>query len=233
MGGDLWTLMRRKYPRGFNNVTARFYASCVLEGLAYLHERNVVFRDLKPENIVVANDGYLKLTDFGFAKQMEAKDRSFTFVGTPEYVAPEIIKGEGHSKEIDYWAFGIFVYELLTCKTPFKAKDPTNLKTYKNILKGIDSVSFPSIIPTKAKDMIKQLCRPKPFDRLGCKRKGIDDIRNHGWFNNFEWESLKEHKMAPPFRPELNSNVDTKYFDKFRRDSSVPNDDLSDWDKDF
>ncbi|CAH0558035.1 unnamed protein product [Brassicogethes aeneus] len=233
LGGDMFNLMRKKFPKGFAETASKFYAACVLEGLAYLHERGIAYRDLKPENIVVSSNGYIKLTDFGFAKLMDSKDKAFTFVGTPEYIAPEIIKNEGHNIEVDYWAYGIFIYELFTSRTPFRSRDPSNLKTYRMILQGIDHVAFPNTIPSKAKQIIKQLCRPKGFERLGCQKNGIKDIKSHHWFGNFHWGALSERKLLPPFKPDLKSNTDTRCFQKFRGDTSVPQDEFSDWDKDF
>lgn len=114
-----------------------------MEGLHYLHSHGIIYRDLKPENIVVHNSGYLKLADFGFAKKMDAKEKTFTFVGTAEYVAPEIIRSLGYNKSVDYWAFGILIFELLVGHTPFKVKnDAQHIKTYEYILKGTFSKSL-------------------------------------------------------------------------------------------
>ena len=120
LGGELWTTLR---DRGhFDDYTARFFVACVLEGLEYLHRKNIVYRDLKPENCLLTNTGYLKLVrlfilcfqkhfqvDFGFAKKLASGRKTWTFCGTPEYVSPEIILNKGHDQAADYWALGIYV----------------------------------------------------------------------------------------------------------------------------
>jgi cGMP-dependent protein kinase len=112
LGGDLWTLLQRQKTRRFDEKDSRFIAACVLEAFAYLHEKGIVYRDLKPENLLIDEQGYIKLTDFGFAKKLGSRGRTFTFAGTPEYVAPEIILSRGHDKAVDYWAYGIFIFRV-------------------------------------------------------------------------------------------------------------------------
>lgn len=233
LGGDLWQLLQKQKNRYFDEAAAQFYAACVLEALSYLHERNFIYRDLKPENLMIDARGYLKLTDFGFAKLLEPNDYTFTFAGTPEYVAPEIIFQKGHDKAVDYWEFGIFVYELLVGRTPFKSNDSSHLKTYNLIIAGIDSVTFPSHVAKSAQHLVKKLCRAVPIERLGCHKNGTEDIRNHKWFSGFNWEHLRSQKKKSPFIPKLKSNIDTRYFDTFTRDHSTTPDETSGWDKDF
>ena len=112
LGGELWTVLRKN--KRFNDSTARFYVGCVILALDYLHEKGVIYRDLKPENILLDSSGYIKLTDFGFAKQLAAGEKAWTFCGTPEYVAPEIITNKSHDYRVDIWSLGILVYEILT-----------------------------------------------------------------------------------------------------------------------
>lgn len=204
-----------------------------MEGISYLHDLGIIYRDLKPENIVVHNNGYLKIADFGFAKRTDAKEKTFTFVGTPEYVAPEIIQNLGYNKAVDYWAFGVLIYELLVGKTPFRSRDPAHLSTYKLILRGIDSVIFPSQVPKKAKMLIKKLCKPFPSERLGSQKGGVKSIKAQPWFSDFDWDKLRNLEMDAPYKPEILHNTDTKYFEKFREDASVASDDFSDWDSEF
>ena len=155
LGGELWTTLR---DRGhFDDYTARFYVACVLEGLEFLHKRNIVYRDLKPENCLLseligshsrdylnhcfsATSGYLKLVDFGFAKKLASGRKTWTFCGTPEYVSPEIILNKGHDQAADYWALGIYICELMLGRPPFQASDP--MKTYTLILKVNSSLEF-------------------------------------------------------------------------------------------
>lgn len=234
LGGDLWTLLHKQRNRCFKEQDARFFAACVLEAFAYLHERGIIYRDLKPENLLIDHQGYLKLTDFGFAKKLGPRGKTFTFAGTPEYVAPEIVLNRGHDKAVDYWAFGIFIFELLVGRTPFRTNDPSHMKTYNLILRGIDNIYFDSrtLAPTVT-HLIKKLCRTAPTERIGCLKDGAQDVRSHRWFKGFDWDKLNAKKMPSPFVPKLKSNIDTSCFDNFSKDTDIPPDDLTGWDKNF
>ncbi|KAL3283503.1 hypothetical protein HHI36_006642 [Cryptolaemus montrouzieri] len=233
LGGDLWSLLQKQPNKRLDEKGARFVAGCVLEALGYLHARGIVYRDLKPENLLIDNKGYVKITDFGFAKRLAPNSKSGTFAGTPEYVAPEIILNRGHDKAVDYWAYGIFIYELLNGRTPFRSNDPSFMRTYNNILNGLDIVIFPSHIVPKAKSLITKLLKKSPEERLGCLRGGVDDIRKHKWFADFSWEKLRECKISSPYKPKLTSNTDWKYIDFFARDNDIPPDETSGWDDFF
>ncbi|XP_045470385.1 cGMP-dependent protein kinase 1-like [Harmonia axyridis] len=228
LGGDLWSLLQRQPNKNFTEKGARFIAGCVLEALAYLHTQGFVYRDLKPENLLIDNNGYIKMTDFGFAKHLTPGSKSGTFAGTPEYLAPEIILNRGHDKAVDLWAFGIFVYELLNGKTPFRSNDPSYMKTYNNILNGLDVVFFPPNNTAKARNLITKLLKKAPSERLG-----VDEIRSHKWFAEFDWERLRSCQMSSPYKPKLSSNVDCRYIDHFRRDNDIPPDENSWWDEYF
>ena len=115
----------------------------------YLHSKNVIYRDLKPENLLIAPDGYLKLTDFGFAKIVEK--RTYTLCGTPEYLAPEILLNKGHGKGVDWWTFGVLLYEMVAGIDPFNDDDP--MLIYQNILKGV--VKFPRNFSKDARSLVK------------------------------------------------------------------------------
>lgn len=232
LGSDLWRLLYQKRRRPFDEDMAKFYVGCVVEAFNYLHDRGIVYRDLKPENLLIANNGYIKLADFGFAKRFH-NEKSYSFVGTPEYIAPEMVLNRSHDKGVDYWALGIFTFELLACRTPFHSTDPNFMTTYNMIIKGISAVRFPYHISTKAKNIITKFCRYKSSDRLGYGINGFDDIRNEEWFNGFDWKKLKNFKMEAPYVPKLSSRVDTRYFSVFKEDTEVPPDDCSTWDEDF
>ncbi|XP_067879215.1 cGMP-dependent protein kinase 1-like isoform X2 [Heterodontus francisci] len=175
LGGELWTILR---DRGsFDDAMTRFYTACVLEAFAYLHCKGVIYRDLKPENIILNHRGYAKLVDFGFAKKVGFGKKTWTFCGTPEYVAPEIILNKGHDSSADYWSLGILMYELLTGSPPFSGSDP--METYNIILRGIDMVEFPKKISKNAGTLIKKLCRDNPSERLGHQKNGVKDIQKH------------------------------------------------------
>lgn len=229
LGGELWTVLRDKVA--FDDSTTRFYTSCVIEAFSYLHTRGVVYRDLKPENLLLDNKGYVKLVDFGFAKKIGFSKKTWTFCGTPEYVAPEIILNKGHDMSADYWSLGILMFELLTGTPPFSAPDP--MKTYNIILKGIDAIEFPRKITKNAQNLIKKLCRDNPAERLGYGRGGIKDIMKHKWFDGFNWDGLRSHKLQPPIVPKIKSPTDASNFDEYDEDLDIPQDDLTGWDHDF
>uniref|UniRef100_A0AAR2LRK1 cGMP-dependent protein kinase n=1 Tax=Pygocentrus nattereri TaxID=42514 RepID=A0AAR2LRK1_PYGNA len=221
------------YYRGsFDDSTTRFYTACVVEAFAYLHSKGIIYRDLKPENLILDHRGYAKLVDFGFAKKIGFGKKTWTFCGTPEYVAPEIILNKGHDISADYWSLGILMYELLTGSPPFSGPDP--MKTYNIILRGIDMIEFPKKITKNAANLIKKLCRDTPSERLGNLKNGVKDIQKHKWFEGFNWDGLRKGTLAPPIIPNVSSAIDTSNFDSFPEDNEdPPPDDTSGWDIDF
>ncbi|KAG5888245.1 hypothetical protein JTB14_027927 [Gonioctena quinquepunctata] len=233
LGGDLWSLLQRQKNRRFEEKEARFICACVLEAYNYLHSRGIIYRDLKPENLLISLNGYIKLTDFGFAKKLPLHGKTFTFAGTPEYVAPEIVLNRGHDKAVDYWAYGVFIFEMLTGKTPFRTDDSSHMRTYNKILSGIDNIPFPTYVTLKSRHLIEKLCRPVPSDRLGMNKGGIQEIRSHKWYLGFDWQAFSKCEMPSPFKPKLASPIDTKYFDQFKKDNDTPPDELSGWDEKF
>ncbi|RVE52370.1 hypothetical protein evm_003008 [Chilo suppressalis] len=230
LGGELWTILR---DRGqFDDATTRFYTACVVEAFHYLHSRNIIYRDLKPENLLLDSKGYVKLVDFGFSKKLQASRKTWTFCGTPEYVAPEVIMNRGHDISADYWSLGVLMFELLTGSPPFTGADP--MKIYNKILKGIDAVEFPRCITRNAANLIKKLCRDNPAERLGYQRGGITEIQKHKWFDGFNWEGLAQRTLDPPITPTVKSAIDTHNFDQYPPDGDEPPpDDLSGWDATF
>ncbi|ELK00958.1 cGMP-dependent protein kinase 1, beta isozyme [Pteropus alecto] len=216
----------------FEDSTTRFYTACVVEAFAYLHSKGIIYRDLKPENLILDHRGYAKLVDFGFAKKIGFGKKTWTFCGTPEYVAPEIILNKGHDISADYWSLGILMYELLTGSPPFSGPDP--MKTYNIILRGIDMIEFPKKIVKNAANLIKKLCRDNPSERLGNLKNGVKDIQKHKWFEGFNWEGLRKGTLTPPIIPSVASPTDTSNFDSFPEDNDEPPpDDNSGWDIDF
>ncbi|ALC38852.1 for [Drosophila busckii] len=230
LGGELWTILRDK--GNFDDATTRFYTACVVEAFDYLHSRNIIYRDLKPENLLLDEKGYVKLVDFGFAKKLQTGRKTWTFCGTPEYVAPEVILNRGHDISADYWSLGVLMFELLTGTPPFTGSDP--MRTYNIILKGIDAIEFPRNITRNASNLIKKLCRDNPAERLGYQRGGISEIQKHKWFDGFYWWGLQNRSLEPPIKPAVKSVVDTGNFDDYPPDpEGPPPDDVSGWDKDF
>ncbi|XP_029194422.1 cGMP-dependent protein kinase 1-like isoform X7 [Acropora muricata] len=229
LGGELWTILRDK--GSFDDGTTRFYVGCVIEAFTYLHERGIVYRDLKPENLLLDSKGYCKLVDFGFAKRIGSGRKTWTFCGTPEYVAPEIILNKGHDLSADYWSLGILMFELLTGSPPFTGSDP--MKTYNIILKGIDMIEFPRKVLKNAQALIKKLCRDNPTERLGYQKGGLKDIMKNKWFDGFNWEGLRQRKLQAPIIPKIKSPTDASNFDDYPPDDETPPDDTSGWDRDF
>ncbi|CAD6208164.1 GSCOCG00010420001-RA-CDS [Cotesia congregata] len=230
LGGELWTILRDKGH--FDDGTTRFYTGCVVEAFDYLHSRNIIYRDLKPENLLLDSHGYVKLVDFGFAKRLDHGKKTWTFCGTPEYVAPEVILNRGHDISADYWSLGVLMFELLTGTPPFTGADP--MKTYNIILKGIDAIGFPRTITRNATNLIKKLCRDNPAERLGYQKGGISEIQKHKWFDGFNWEGLRARTLEPPIMPRVQNATDTANFDEYPPDSEPPPpDDVSGWDNDF
>uniref|UniRef100_H9H1Y3 Protein kinase domain-containing protein n=1 Tax=Meleagris gallopavo TaxID=9103 RepID=H9H1Y3_MELGA len=190
-GGELWTKLRE---RCFEEPLAVFCSACVVEGLEYLHGHGIVYRDLKPENLMLDQLGYVKLVDFGFAKELERGEKTFSFCGTPEYLAPEMLCHEGHDFAVDFWMLGILVFEMLVGRPPFHSTDPQ--KIYSRILDGI--FSFPAFLSEAACSLIAKLCRRRPGQRLGNTASGIRGIKKHRWFGAIRWKRLALRQMEAP-----------------------------------
>lgn len=164
-GGELFTLLRNETRLG--KLEASFYASNVILALEYLHLNNVVYRDLKPENLLIDVDGYLKISDFGFAKIIS--NRTYTLCGTPEYVAPEVIRNVGHGKGADWWSLGVLLYEMLIGIDPFNADTP--MEVFKRILR--QKIQFPEKFYKDGKSLIKHLLERDLSKRYGNLSNGL------------------------------------------------------------
>jgi len=229
LGGELWTLLRNN--KRFDDRTASFYVACVLLALEYLHSLGIIYRDLKPENLLLDSTGYVKLTDFGFAKQIDvsAGERAWTFCGTPEYVAPEVITNKSHDTRADIWSLGILVYELLTGTPPFNGKKKGGQNTvYPEILKGMRTVVFPQTISASASEIIRQCCRLS-----ANQRPSLAILKHFMWFAGFDWTRLAERSLPPPKVPSLKGPLDSSNFDSFKKEEGEAKEDFSDWAKDF
>ena len=158
----------------------------ILSGIEYIHKLGVVHRDLKPENVLIAPNGYIKLADFGFIKKVNPSERTYTFCGTPEYIAPEIVQNKGYSQPVDWYALGIMIYELLYGRPPFMANDPYEI--FQMILK--EKLKFPRDFDKNAKSLIKKLCDHDLSKRLGNLKDGVKDIKEHKFFKGLDWDAL-------------------------------------------
>merc|ERR1712048_322664 len=206
LGGELFTILRKK--RSFTEDQTRFDVGCVVEAFSYMHGMDIIYRDLKPENLVMASNGYIKVTDFGFAKIVPKK--TYTLCGTPDYLAPEIVTGQGHGKPVDWWCLGVLIYELLSSFPPFFDDEP--MGTYRKIIQG--KYKFPKYFTSEARDLIARLLRTKPTKRLAVMKGGADNIRNHSWYKGFPWEALRSGEMEAPWKPEVKSIDDISNFDQ-------------------
>jgi len=206
LGGELFTILRKK--RSFNEDETRFYVGCVVEAFDYMHGLDIIYRDLKPENLVMSSNGYIKVTDFGFAKIVPKK--TYTLCGTPDYLAPEIVTGQGHGKPVDWWCLGVLIYELLSSFPPFFDDEP--MGTYRKIIQG--KYKFPKYFTSEARDLIARLLRTKPTKRLAVMKGGADNIRNHTWYKGFDWLSVRAGEFPAPFVPEVKSTDDISNFDQ-------------------
>jgi len=207
-GGELFTILRAQTR--FKLSTAKFYAASVVLMFEYLHKRNIIYRDLKPENLLIDTKGFLKMTDFGFAKEIHAN--TYTLCGTPDYLAPEILTGKGHGKGVDWWCLGILFYEMIASFPPFYDDDPQ--RTYAKIM--YKKVAFPSgTFTPEAKQLIRSLLEKKSHSRLGVVKGGAKLIKNHKAFDGFSFEDLVSMKMRPPIIPKIKSSTDVSAFEDY------------------
>jgi serine/threonine protein kinase/CRP-like cAMP-binding protein len=213
-GGELFTVIHTDKGDGISNADSRFYAACILESLSHLHHRRIAYRDLKPENILIDASGYCILADLGFAKIV--KDKTYTLCGTPEYLAPEIILSKGHDKGVDYWAFGVLIYEMLVGLSPFYLYGSDQIGLFKRIVQGKYSLTPPgSHINEVAQDLIKRLLVRRQSDRFGCLAHGDRDIRDHAWFNAINTKQLLKKKIPAPWVPKIKDPLDSHYFESY------------------
>ncbi|KAL4446356.1 hypothetical protein ABPG77_003163 [Micractinium sp. CCAP 211/92] len=192
-----------KVLRGLDESLARFYVGSIVLALEYLHAHSIVYRDLKPENVFIDNSGYVKLGDFGFAKVLDnSARRTYTFCGTPGYVAPENVLAHGYNHSVDWWGLGVLTYVLLTGRQPFsspKTDDP--MVVMRRIVDDSFQIKFPPYVSPAAKDFVLRLLERKPTKRLGMLQGKAQDVKQHRWFESFDWDALAARKLAAPRRP--------------------------------
>lgn len=219
MGGEFFRALQTRQNKCIDENDARFYASEVVAALEYLHLMGYIYRDLKPENILLHQSGHIMLSDFDLSKQSQVQQnpginndridtkkciegfRTNSFVGTEEYIAPEVIRGKGHTSLVDWWTLGIFIYEMLYGTTPFKGAD--RKKTFSNVLKKDVKFSSDKPVSSNCRNLIKKLLVKDENKRLGHKN-GASDIKNHAFFKVIQWALLRNTK--PPMIPVFNKN---------------------------
>eukprot|EP01006_Ploeotia_vitrea_P037740 TRINITY_DN66166_c3_g2_i1.p1 TRINITY_DN66166_c3_g2~~TRINITY_DN66166_c3_g2_i1.p1 ORF type:complete len:811 (+),score=504.52 TRINITY_DN66166_c3_g2_i1:84-2435(+) len=227
LGGELFSVLRSR--TFFDEDTARFYAASVVLAFEHMHSKNIIYRDLKPENLLLDAQGYMKVTDFGFAKVV--KGRTYTLCGTPDYLAPEIVAGKGHGKGVDWWTLGILIYEMLSSYPPFYDEDP--MKTYAKIMHG--RITFSQHVSREATHLITKLLNHKPTKRLGVVKGGAAQVKAHAWFAGFDWDALYNRTMKPPIVPKIKNDLDLSNFDDYPEDDVVQPyvDNGTNWDAEF
>ncbi|KAJ3108066.1 hypothetical protein HDU97_002301 [Phlyctochytrium planicorne] len=220
-GGELFYHLQKE--TAFSEDRAKFYTCELISALQHLHKYNIVYRDLKPENILLDSNGHISLTDFGLCKEnLSFDDTTNTFCGTAEYLAPEVLTGQGYGKAVDWWSLGILFYEMTTGLPPFYSEN-VNLM-YKKILHN--ELLFPPGFSEKAQDLVRGLLERDPKKRLGAGPEDAEDIKRHRYFSDVDWEKLLKKQVKPPFKPKVESEMDTSNFDPVFTDNMMPVDSL-------
>ncbi|EIW76082.1 AGC Akt protein kinase [Coniophora puteana RWD-64-598 SS2] len=206
-GGELFYHLQREGK--FNQERSRFYAAELLSALDHLHAFNVVYRDLKPENILLDYEGHIALCDFGLCKLgMSETEKTNTFCGTPEYIAPELLENQGYTKTVDWWTLGVLLYEMMTGLPPFYDENVNTM--YQRILS--DPLNFPADMPPEARSVMTGLLQRDPTKRMGAN--GGEEIKRHAFFaKHIDWSKLLAKKIQPPFKPSVESVLDVANFD--------------------
>ncbi|XP_063409434.1 protein kinase C iota type-like isoform X5 [Mytilus trossulus] len=225
-GGDLMFHMQRQ--RKLHEEHARFYAAEICLALNFLHERGIVYRDLKLDNVLLDHDGHVKLTDYGMCKEgLRPGDTTCTFCGTPNYIAPEILRGEEYDFSVDWWALGVLMFEMLAGRSPFDvvggAENPDqNTEDYLFQVILEKTIRIPRSLSVKAASILKGFLNKNPVERLGCHpQTGFSDIMSHPFYRSISWDQLEQKQIKPPYKPELKSDRDLEHFDKAFTDEPV------------
>jgi len=235
IGGELYASLHQNSLYG-NIKNAKFYTAGAICAFEYLHRLKIIYRDLKPENLLLDAKGQVKLTDFGLS--IVCPGKTYSFVGTPEYMSPELIAGTGHTVATDWWGVGILLFEIATGETPFvDARGPNMM--FEKIRSGIDKVKLPKIVAGKdAKDFIKGLCATEPEQRIAMRKGSANNVKKHPFYKGFDWDAFEKGVMRAPYVPKVKSKNDISNFKqekiKARKPPQFPYiDDGSGWDDEF
>lgn len=206
-GGDLMLHIQRGQ---FGTKRAQFYAAEVCLALKYFHENGVIYRDLKLDNILLTLDGHIKIADYGLCKEdMWYGSTTSTFCGTPEFMAPEILLDKKYGRSVDWWAFGVLIYQMLLQQSPFRGEDEDEI--YDAIL--ADEPLYPIHMPRDSVSILQKLLTREPELRLGSGPTDAQEIMSHPFFKNINWEDIYHKRVPPPFLPTIKGKADTSNFD--------------------
>ncbi|XP_032651522.1 RAC-beta serine/threonine-protein kinase isoform X2 [Chelonoidis abingdonii] len=207
-GGELFFHLSRE--RVFTEDRARFYGAEIVSALEYLHSRDVVYRDIKLENLMLDKDGHIKITDFGLCKEGITDGATMkTFCGTPEYLAPEVLEDNDYGRAVDWWGLGVVMYEMMCGRLPFYNQDHERL--FELIL--MEEIRFPRTLSPEAKALLAGLLKKDPKQRLGGGPTDAKEVMEHRFFTAINWQDVVQRKLVPPFKPQVTSEIDTRYFD--------------------
>ncbi|KAI9821850.1 MAG: Serine/threonine kinase [Pycnora praestabilis] len=207
-GGDLMLHIQRGQ---FGTKRAQFYAAEVCLALKYFHENGVIYRDLKLDNIMLTLDGHIKVGDYGLCKEeMWYGQATSTFCGTPEFMAPEILLDKKYGRVVDWWAFGVLIYQMLLQQSPFRGEDEDEI--YDAIL--ADEPLYPIHMPRDSVSILQKLLTREPELRLGSGPTDAQEIMSHAFFRNINWEDVYHKRIPVPFQPQILSATDTSNFDQ-------------------
>lgn len=207
-GGELFFHLSRE--RVFSEERTRFYGAEIISALAYLHSQGIIYRDLKLENLLLDKEGHIKIADFGLCKEDITYGRTTkTFCGTPEYLAPEVLEDNDYGRAVDWWGIGVVMYEMMCGRLPFYNRDHDVLFT----LILVEEVKYPRTLTPEARDLLAGLLIKDPTKRLGGGPDDAQAIMRHPFFSSINWYDLLHKKIPPPFKPQVSSDTDTRYFD--------------------
>jgi serum/glucocorticoid-regulated kinase 2 len=204
-GGEMFSILQKRHR--LTEGEARFYAAQLVLAIEAMHRKHILYRDLKPENVLIDADGYIKITDFGLSKLNMDKSDTKTICGTPEYLAPEVIRKVGYNRPIDWWTLGSFIYEMLVGSPPFY------LSNREQLFEKIKFVnpSYPYYLSTSVRRLLEQLLEKNPEKRLGTK-DGSAEIKKHPWFSGINWHDFLEKKIPAPLQPHCDQNFGLNNF---------------------
>lgn len=215
-GGDL---MMHIHQEVFTESRACFYAACVVLGLQFLHDHKIIYRDLKLDNLLLDSEGYLKMADFGLCKEgVGYGDRTGTFCGTPEFLAPEVLLEPTYTRAVDWWGLGVLIYEMLVGESPF----PGDIE--EEIFEAItrDEVQYPRYLSSESVTIMRRLLRKNVDRRLGSSEKDAEDVKKQAFFKDIDWDGLLKKRVRPSFVPTIKSLEDVSNFDEeFTREEAV------------